>query len=132
MMFAPGILIFLSCWNSWLFGEMSMLNELNSVKNNQFLKEIDVINISCMNFYVPTVFAEEVKDYQNQNQGIRYEQNLMRDFVSQLSPYQRAKLSFEVFSQNVLDSEVLSKVINKKMKEMMDQGLGSSIRTKKV
>lgn len=62
MIFAPCILIFLTCLNAWLFGEMSMLSEQTGAKLSKFEMEINITNTSCKKFRVPKSFRREIRE----------------------------------------------------------------------
>lgn len=63
MTLAPVILIFLACFNAWLFGDMAMLSEQSGQKANQFQQEVDVVNEAMKNFSLPRDIREDVRQF---------------------------------------------------------------------
>lgn len=82
MIMCPVILISLSCFNAWLFGDMSILTEQNSQKSNDFQAEVDTANEAMHNWTLPNDMTTEIRNYLIQNQGTKSEQLMMKTFMS--------------------------------------------------
>jgi hypothetical protein len=61
MMLCPMILIFISCFNAWLFGDMAMLADTNSQKSIKLQNEIDTANLALHNWEVTEDMRTDVR-----------------------------------------------------------------------
>ena len=67
------ILVFLAIYNSFIFGEMTILIRMCTRKSVDFQSEIDTANTAMSNIDLDEETREEVREYLKQTQNSYYE-----------------------------------------------------------